>query len=154
MRSGRGQRRPVEDQRVAFDQGQFLRGEAAAQPRRQIAVDFDGGDLACPLDQQQGQRAQAGADLDNALARPRVDRGDDALDVMRVVQEVLREAPSRAVALHQRPADGRSPASRSASARAAIMLPASALPSPARSSAVPWSTEVRTMGSPSVTLTP
>ena len=33
-------------------------------------------------------------------------------------------------------------------------LPASARPVPARSSAVPWSTEVRTIGSPSVTLTP
>ena len=41
-----------------------------------------------------------------------------------------------------------------ASATAATRLPTSALPVPARSSAVPWSTEVRMMGSPSVTFTP
>ncbi len=34
------------------------------------------------------------------------------------------------------------------------MLPASARPVPAMSSAVPWSTEVRMNGSPSVMLTP
>ena len=42
----------------------------------------------------------------------------------------------------------------SASASAACRLPPSARPLPARSSAVPWSTEVRISGSPSVTLMP
>ena len=37
--------------------------------------------------------------------------------------------------------------------RANCRLPVSALPVPARSSAVPWSTEVRMIGSPSVILT-
>src|SRR4029453_6867163 len=41
-----------------------------------------------------------------------------------------------------------------ASLIASTRLPALALPVPARPSAVPWSTEVRMIGSPSVTLTP
>src|SRR4029453_11300819 len=40
-----------------------------------------------------------------------------------------------------------------ASLTAAIMLPGSATPLPAMSNAVPWSTEVRMIGSPIVTLT-
>ena len=42
---------------------------------------------------------------------------------------------------------------RSARCIAAKRLPGSARPVPARSRAVPWSTEVRTIGNPSVTLT-
>jgi hypothetical protein len=45
----------------------------------------------------QGQGAQAGADLDQGLARPRVDGADDVVDQRGVGQEVLAEALARVV---------------------------------------------------------
>ena len=85
----------------------------------------------------------------------RVERRHDAVDDGRVVQEVLAEAlaprrpAGRGGACHQ----CRWRARRLASCTAAARLAGSARPVPARSSAVPWSGEVRSSGRPSVTLT-
>src|SRR5204862_7155098 len=91
--------------------------------------------------ERQGERAFARADLDEAVARRRRERAKDAIDHAALVQEMLAEALARDVrAFHQRPAC----ASFWASSTAARRLPRSAPPVPARSSATPWSTEVRT----------
>jgi hypothetical protein len=94
-----GERRPVEFERIALAQRQLRLGETVAQPCGQIAVDLHATDAAGAPDQRRSQRTQPGADLDDALSRPRVDRLDDPLDVMRVMQEVLREALARPMPL-------------------------------------------------------
>jgi hypothetical protein len=50
----------------------------AAQPGRQVAVEFDDGERAAAFGAAAGQRAQAGADLHQRLAGPRVDGPHDA----------------------------------------------------------------------------
>ena len=70
-----------------------------------------------------------GPDLDDPFAGTGIDRGDDAPEHARIVQEMLAEALARA----DHPARPSRPASRIASNR----LPGSARPVPARSSAVP-----------------
>ena len=95
-----------------------------------------------------GQRAAAGADLDDALPGPGVDCRDDAPQDAGIVQEMLPEPLARAVQGGGQPGPRRA-ASRIDSNR----LPGSARPVPARSSAVPWSTDTRRNGRPSVTLT-
>src|SRR5215472_9187063 len=99
------------------------------------------------FEQGEGDGAEAGTDLDQCLSQARRDRRKDLLDHARVVQEVLAEALARAV-LHQ-PCR----AIPTAAASAASRLPGSARPVPASSRAVPWSTELRTMGRPSVMFT-
>ena len=90
------------------------------------------------------------------LARPnfndyvvlgRVDCTNDGVDNARIIQEMLAKALACAVLRHQLCAMV------IASSTAASRLPGSALPVPAISNAVPWSTEVRMIGRPSVTLT-
>jgi hypothetical protein len=103
---GSGKRFPVECEGVAFDQVELQRREAAAQPGGKIAVDLDGSDGARARNERRGQRAQPGTDFDDALSRPRVDGGGDTLDVVRIVQEILREPPPGAMAFHQRAAAG------------------------------------------------
>jgi hypothetical protein len=135
-----------------------LRREFDGERRGEIAVDLDDGQSVDPIEQRSGQRAQTRADFDEALASLRRDRLDDALDIMRIGQEMLAESLARAMRGFQRAA-ARARAARSiARSTAANSEPGSAArasaPSAARSSAVPWSTEVRTIGRPSVTLTP
>ena len=115
-------------------------GELRLQARRQVAVDLDG----IHADPARGQEvaregAVAGADLHQVIAGLRCERAHDALDHARVVQEVLAEAfaargPRRVAGLAH---PCRCAARRLASRSAAPRLPASALPVPARSSAVP-----------------
>src|SRR5690606_19831169 len=129
-------------------------GEAHAQGGREIAVQFDGGEAGVGAQQRPGEGALAGADFHQAFAAARRDGADDAVDDAVVVQEVLAETLARPVrgVVHQRASRQRRPISRAA-ATAVARLPGSARPVPARSSAVPWSTEVRTMGRPRVMLT-
>ena len=152
MRSG-GRRRAASRKSNSSASAEWTRSVAAsraalAEARHQVAVD---------LDHVQRARAPRAAAREGAAPGPistMRSPGCGAIArtirsmVAGIVQEVLAEAlagaasPLRAAA-HERAA------SRSAASR----LPASARPVPARSSAVPWSTEVRTIGSPSVTLT-
>src|SRR6185369_16088845 len=114
-------------------------------------------DASRALDEPCGERGQAGPDLDQVVAGPRIDRIDDPLDVVGVDQEVLAEALAGNVR-DQAVRGGACCARTSASSSAATRLPTSAVRSrsgsAARSSAVPWSTDVRTNGNPSVTFTP
>src|SRR5690606_9801787 len=98
-----------------------------------------------------GECAFARTDLHKWLAGTRVDGGDNAPQDAGIVQEMLPEALARdvGVAAHAWRRAARSSARRAA----AKALPASARPWPARSSATPWSTEVRTNGRPRLTLT-
>ena len=114
-----------------------------------------------------GQAAGAGPDLDHGDAGKRSRGAGDARRQVEVEQEVLAEALAGAklvagddlaqrrqvVERTRHPASSfrlNSAARRSEAAR----LAGSALPVPAMSNAVPWSGEVRTKASPSVTLTP
>ena len=83
------------------------------------------------------------------VVRLRIDSCDDATDNIWVVEKVLPEPLSRPVIHHEVAPRTRCPARSSA----ANKLCGSALLVAARSSAVPWSTEVRMIGNPSVTLT-
>src|SRR5690606_12326612 len=123
----------------------------------QVAVEFDRRQRTVAVEQRQGQRALAGTDLDDAIARPRIDGQHDLLDHRFFVQEVLSQvllriaaeavgieataavAPARVATAHARP-----PRASIAQVRiAASRLDGSARPLPARSSAVPWSTATR-----------
>ena len=61
------------------------------EARHEVAVEFDDRELAERAQQRQRQRAVAGADLDDVLARTRRDRAHDGGDDRVVVQEVLAE---------------------------------------------------------------
>ena len=143
------QRAEVELERVGQVHAQVAAAAAAAlEFRHHVAVDLDDVERARGLEQRHGDRAAPGTDLDQAVAGLRRDGAHDAVDRPGIVQEVLAEALLGA-------AQGRRAAQSSTASRtAARRLPASARPVPARSRAVPWSTEVRTIGSPSVTFTP
>ena len=155
--------REVERQRIGFVQREPIRRESLAQPRGEIAVDLDRRDASGAFDQRAGQRAETRPDFDDVVAGLRSDRVDDARDVMRIGEEILAEALARLMpcmrsvgALSRIPLDAASSIARST---AATRLPddrpsARARASAARSSAVPWSTDVRMNGRPSVTLTP
>ena len=71
------QRREVDAEHVGFDDFEH---RVLAQPRREVAVEFDDGEVLAALDQRQRQRAEPGADLDQRLAGPRVDRRDDVVE--------------------------------------------------------------------------
>jgi hypothetical protein len=152
------QRCEVERQRIGYVQREPFRREFGRERGGEIAIDLDDGQAVDPVQQRPGKRAQARADFDEALASLRCDRVDNALDIMRIGQEMLAEPFARAVRGYQRPAARARDARSIASSTAANSEPGSAArasaPSAARSSAVPWSTEVRTIGRPSVTLTP
>jgi hypothetical protein len=92
--------------------------------------------VSCGAARQQRQRqgAFAGSNLDQALARQRPHRLDDARDDSGVMQEMLAEALAGAV-IHPRVVPR--PAISSASSSAATRLPGSARPVPAMSNAVP-----------------
>ena len=137
--------------------------------RRQAAlVLLDGDDAGRTLhEQRSGEAAGPWADLDDGRAFERSRGAGDAAGEIEVEQEILAEAFPRGkpqvaddVAKRRQPvwrAQGVASAFRrivSARRKASIRLRGLALPVPARAKAVPWSGEVRTKGSPSVTLTP
>ena len=80
-------------QDITRDQTQIaaLRLGGVRERLQQIAVELDRGERAMPREQRQGQRALAGADLDEVLARLGVDRQNDPIDDAALVQEVLPE---------------------------------------------------------------
>ena len=137
----------IEIQRIGFMQLECLRcAPARAQLGGEIAIDLDGVQRAGLADQAFGERAASRADLQQRLLGLRRDFAHDAIEHAAVMQEMLAEPLARED--HARLA-----ANSTASRVAAMRLPASARPVPARSSAVPWSTDVRMIGRPSVTFT-
>src|SRR3954470_11851451 len=123
-----------------------LGAKAFTQQCRQVAIDLDRVERPRAAHQPLGQRAAARADFHQRLRGLGIDVANDAFQHATVVQEVLTEAFAREGHV------GRVRTNSTARRVAATRLPASARPVPARSSAVPWSTEVRTMGNPNVTL--
>src|SRR6185437_2428559 len=120
----------------------------APQQCHEVAINLDCIELAlCRLQQQARESAAPGADLHQVLIGARADFSHDVSQHRRVVEEVL----AKALAAHRKPTHAA--ASSMASSMAEIRLRGSARPVPARSSAVPWSTEVRRIGSPKVMLT-
>ena len=121
---------------------------ALGEARHDVRVDLDRVQAARAREQRGGDGAAARADLDDAVARA----GDRWRG--RCARSSRDRAGSAARSASSRGSPAR-PAGRCARpcASAASRLPGSARPVPARSSAVPWSTEVRTIGRPSVTLT-
>src|SRR5690606_7368118 len=127
------------------------------QRREQVAVELDRGQSAVAVEQGQRQRTLAGPDLDDVVAGTGIDRQHDALDHAAVVQEVLAEVllgvaaeaigVARVAGARGRALPAHAPARRSASrlqaSLAANRLDGSAVPVPAMSSAVPWSTATR-----------
>jgi hypothetical protein len=152
------QRREVEGQRVGDVQREPLRRKFGGERGGEIAIDLDDGQSVDLRQQRAGQRAETRADFDETLAALRRDRSDDAIDVMRIGQKMLAESFARPVRGYRQCPAARACDTRSiARSTAANSEPGSAArasaPSAARSSAVPWSTDVRTNGRPSVTLT-
>ncbi|MNI61639.1 hypothetical protein D3C73_1169200 [compost metagenome] len=142
----------VHPQHVAVDDGQFTqRFGGGGQRRDQVAVELDHRHLRVHAQQRQGDRTLARADLDQAVAVPGIDRHHDLVDVVAVGKEVLAELLLGRGGKHR--AGGgmrgshvlsvRCRASRAHSVVAACRLEGSAMPRPARSSAVPWSTATR-----------
>ncbi len=58
---------------------------------QKIAVEFDRDECAVAIEQRKRQCALAGANLDDAIARSRIDRKDDPVDDAPIVKEVLSE---------------------------------------------------------------
>ena len=83
--------REIELERVGTVDGQLERRKARRQLGGEIAIDFDGLELAGALDERRGERALAGADLDQKIARRGSDGVDDARSHARVMQEMLPE---------------------------------------------------------------
>ena len=84
--------RPVEFQGVGLDERELLGGELLAQKLGEVAVDLDGGFVACAGDDFARERGLARADFNESVARLRVDAAHDALDPVAVMKEVLTEA--------------------------------------------------------------
>src|SRR6185369_5037729 len=90
--SGARQSSEVDAEDVAFDDGEPGR---ATQTRREITIDLDDGQRAGTLDERCRERTAPGADLDERIARTRIDLADDPLDDRRLDEEVLAEALPR-----------------------------------------------------------
>ena len=71
---------------------ELLGGELLAQKLGEVAVDLDGGFVACAGDDFARERGLARADFNESVARLRVDAAHDALDPVAVMKEVLTEA--------------------------------------------------------------
>ncbi len=65
------------------------------QRRKQMPVDLDGGDRGTHVGQRQGERAQAGADLDHAVPGADSGQANHPADGVGVGHEVLSESPAR-----------------------------------------------------------
>jgi hypothetical protein len=68
-----------------------MRGGGVGERLEEVAVEFDRGQFADPVEQRNRQRTLARADLDQAIARPRVDGQHDPVDHRAVVQEILAQ---------------------------------------------------------------
>jgi len=151
-------------QRVAFDHAQLSgeqcfefgqRGEAAV-----ITLDRD--DLGPGIEQGVGQPAGAGADFIDGLAGEIAGNRGNLGEQLAVEDEVLAErlARGKPVAGDDRAkrlvihAGQRNATALAATRSAAAIARGSARSCPAMSNAVPWSGAVRTIGRPSVMLTP
>ncbi len=88
-----------------------------------MAVDLDGGDRRTGVGEGEGERAQAGADLDDRLARLHAGEARDAAHRVGIGHEVLAERPAGAetvtveqladlAAAQQAPFQGRLPCQR------------------------------------------
>src|SRR3546814_3681745 len=87
-----GQRAEVDVEHVGVDEGEFaVRARGGGERLQQVAVEFDRRERAVALEQREGHRALAGADLDQPVAGLRVDGVDDPVDHAALVQEVLAE---------------------------------------------------------------
>ncbi|SSW86498.1 Uncharacterised protein [Klebsiella pneumoniae] len=83
----------VHGHRILLIDGQLWTEERMRlQASRQIAVQFDDGQLVKAFADRLGQGRQAGADFNHRLAFLRVNRRDDAVDHKLIVEEVLPEA--------------------------------------------------------------
>ena len=71
-------------------------GQDLVEHGDQVPVELDGGHVRPGFDQGEGQRAQAGTDLDHPVAGADARQPDDAPDSVRVDDEVLAQGPARA----------------------------------------------------------
>ncbi|KAG1530666.1 hypothetical protein G6F50_017164 [Rhizopus delemar] len=135
-----------------MDDGQLAqRLGGGGQRRDQVAVELDHRQLRMHAQQRQRDRALARTDFDQAVAVFRIDRHHDLVDVVAIGQEMLAKLLLGRGGEHR--AGGgmrgihalsvRCRASCAHSVVAACRLEGSAMPRPARSSAVPWSTATR-----------
>jgi hypothetical protein len=126
---------------------------------------FDDVQVIEPPQQGRGQGGQPRANLDHRLVTLHRQLVDDLGDDLLIDQEILAKALARDMRPHALTcllppgrASGATGAALATISMACSMatskLPGSARPLPASSSAVPWSTEVRMIGRPSVTLMP
>ena len=118
------------------------------------------------IEQSSGQSTGARSHLYNVVIIQRAGRTGDTPRQIEIEQEILPERflrgqpmPGNDLAKGRQRwtghvADARWPAISAAIRMASMRLAGCAFPSPAMSSAVPWSGEVRTMGKPSVVFTP
>ena len=81
----------IDFQRIAFDDFD-VRGHGGAQPRNQVAIDFDGDDAACSGGKFARERAGAGADFDDRVFGADGGKPDDTLEDIAVGEEVLAVA--------------------------------------------------------------
>ena len=93
-------RREVDAQHVGLDDVDAAATAAycVTQAGGEVAVDLDQPQLARALGQQRGERAQPGADLDDALRAGELREVDDAPRHAGVRQKVLAEALARPAA--------------------------------------------------------
>src|SRR5690606_2267033 len=149
-----GQGAEVEFQGVALVQGELrVAAEAGLQHGMQVVIEFDHVKLAAAGEQAFGQGTLARADLDQMLSFARGNAAQDAVDHAVIVQEILTETLARPVWSKFGHCWPRASIMLMAVCRATFRLPTSTRPVPARSNAVPWSTEVRMIGRPRVTFT-
>ncbi|MPM31743.1 hypothetical protein SDC9_78300 [bioreactor metagenome] len=73
-----------------------------AQALRQVAVQFDHGEMAQTLDQRLRKRGQPRTDLDHRFTRHGGDAMHDGVDDVRVAQEVLPETLARNMLAHNK----------------------------------------------------
>jgi hypothetical protein len=81
----------VEGEDILVDDGDTAGGEFRAQMRGQVVVELDCEDVRGMGGEEMSDGASAGADFDGGLARAVAESGDDALDGVLVVEEVLAE---------------------------------------------------------------
>ena len=141
----------------------LLVSESLRQPLRQVAIKFDSVNAGATFNQWPCNGSLARTDLNNVLASLWRDRQQDALYDILVMQKILSEPLACAVLRQRHGGRGHRLAAAGlacemaftisqAVAIAVNRLPVFALSVPARSRAVPWSTEVRMIGSPRVML--
>jgi len=76
---------------VALMHIQGCRGETRMQAANEIAIDFDCIEMAHMFEQRRRKRAGSRPDLDNTVAAPRRNGGDDLPDDAGILQKILAE---------------------------------------------------------------